>query len=155
MYQLIATAIISALLAFGTGWKVQSWRYGEQIATINATAAQAKSKAVDAALAETVRLQGVKDAALKQAETRAHDNARALAASRAESVGLRDELAIARRDLSGATCASVRDYAATASVVLDQCIGAYQEMAGKADEYAAGIGLIMSAWPTSTTRPST
>jgi hypothetical protein len=147
IYQYIIAAILSLALGFGGGWKVQSWRYGTQIAEIKSDAAKEQTKAVQTALAETTRLQGVKDAALKQAETRARSNAVALAASRADALSLRDELTIARGRLSSSTCDSVRAYASTASVVLDQCIGAYQELAGKADEHAAGIELAMSAWP--------
>lgn len=147
IYQYVIAIILSALLGFGSGWKVQSWRYGTEIAEIKSNAAQAQTKAVQTALSETVRLQGVKDAALKQAETRAKANAAALGQSRAESLSLRNELAIARSSLSRSTCDSVRDYASTLSVVFDQCTVAYQELAGKADEHAAGIELVMSAWP--------
>ena len=147
IYQHVFAAILSALLGFGSGWKVQSWRYGTQIAGIKSDAALAQTKAVRTALSETVRLQGVKDAAIKQAQTRAKANSVALGASRAESLSLRNERAIARASLSGSTCDSVRDYANALSVVFDQCTVAHQELAGKADEHAAGVELVMSAWP--------
>ena len=68
--------------------------------------------------------------------------------ARAESVSLRSALAAARSALSSATADSVRNYAAALSVVFDQCVGAYQELASKADGHASDTQLIMSAWPT-------
>ena len=51
LYTYAATAIVAGALAFGAGWKVQSWRYEKQIATItqqHATAALKLSKAARA-----------------------------------------------------------------------------------------------------------
>lgn len=85
--------------------------------------------------------------AKNEADKRAKTLQANAAAARAESRGLRDDLATARSQMSGSTCDSVRAYAATASVVLDQCMGQYQEMASNAEGHASGIELMMSAWP--------
>ena len=149
-------AVLLATFAAGAGgaYQVQAWRYGEQIGQLKERvsqerqmAAQDKTAALQSALAETVRLQGVKDEAIHQAERKALSNAAALQQSRAESVRLRDELASARSELSGSTCDSVRAYANAGSVVLDQCSGAYQDLAGKADGHAAAVELMIAAWP--------
>jgi len=152
----VYAAVLLATFAAGAGgtYQLQAWRYGDEIAQIKATAAQDREKtaqektaALQSALAETVRLQGVKDEAIHQAELKALSNAAALQQSRAESVRLRDELASARSQLSGSTCDSVRAYANAASVVLDQCSRAYQDLAGKADGHAAAVELMIAAWP--------
>lgn len=36
LYTYAATAIVAGALAFGAGWQVQEWRYGKQIAGVQA-----------------------------------------------------------------------------------------------------------------------
>ncbi len=51
-YNYAATAIVAGALAFGAGWKVQSWRYEKQIATITQQHATAALKLSEAARAD-------------------------------------------------------------------------------------------------------
>ena len=56
LYTYAATAIVAGSLAFGAGWQTQEWRYGKQIADIqaqHATAALKQSEAARAAETKT------------------------------------------------------------------------------------------------------
>ena len=52
LYTYAATAIVAGALAFGAGWKTQEWRYGEQIAGIQAQHATAALKLSEATRAD-------------------------------------------------------------------------------------------------------
>lgn len=56
LYTYAATAIVAGALAFGAGWQAQEWRYGKQIADIqaqHATAALKQSESARAAETKT------------------------------------------------------------------------------------------------------
>lgn len=56
LYTYAATAIVAGALAFGAGWQTQEWRYGKQIAGIqaqHATAALKQSESAHAAEIQT------------------------------------------------------------------------------------------------------
>ena len=55
----IAAAAIAAALAFGAGWQVQAWRYGEQIATIKQQHTDASLSSARNALKLTEHYRGI------------------------------------------------------------------------------------------------
>lgn len=55
LYTYAATAIVAGALAFGTGWQVQEWRYGKQIAGIQAQHATAALKRSEAARTDEIQ----------------------------------------------------------------------------------------------------
>ena len=140
-------AIVAAALAFGAGWQTQEWRYGKQIAGIQAQHATALASANQKALDDTIKMQRAKDEAIKAAEQRAKTQAANADAARNERDGLRAQLAAAAVQLSNASCPSIREYAAAVNGLFDQCAGAYQDMAGQAAGHAADARLMLEAWP--------
>ena len=71
LYTYAATAIVAGALAFGAGWQTQEWRYGKQIAGIQAQHATALARANQKALDDTIKMQRTKDDAIAKAEQRA------------------------------------------------------------------------------------
>ena len=55
LYTYAATAIVAGALAFGAGWQTQEWRYGKQIAGIQAQHATAALKLSEAARADETK----------------------------------------------------------------------------------------------------
>ena len=148
LYTYAATAIVAGALAFGGGWKVQEWRYGKQIAGIQAQHATALASANQKALDDTIKMQRAKDDAIKAAEQRAKTQAANAAVLRTERDGLRAQLAATTVQLSSASCPSIRQYATTLTGLFDQCAGAYQDMAGQAQGHAATVRLLIESWPS-------
>ena len=148
LYTYAATAIVAGALAFGAGWQTQAWRYGKQIADIQAQHATALASANQKALDDTIKMQRTKDDAIKAAEQRAKTQAANAAVLRTERDGLRAQLTATTVQLSSASCTSVRDYATTITGLFDQCAGAYQDMAGQAQGHAATVRLLIESWPS-------
>ena len=146
----IAAAMLAA--AFASGFAVQGWRKDAEIAAIEAANAAAVAAATAQAMEETNQMQRKKDDALRLAAKRAQDNAAAAAAARAERDGLRNQINTATTALPTATCASSRDYAATAAALFDQCAAALEELATKADGHATDSRTLTNSWPTTTER---
>lgn len=147
LYTYAATAIVAGALAFGGGWKTQEWRYGKQIADIQAQHATALASANQKALDDTIKMQRAKDEAIKAAEQRAKTQAANAAAARTERDGLRAQLATTTVQLPVASCTSVREYGTTLTGLLDQCAGAFEGMAREASGHAADSRLMQEAWP--------
>ena len=55
LYTYAATAIVAGALAFGAGWQTQEWRYGKQIAGIQAQHATAALKRSEAARTDEIQ----------------------------------------------------------------------------------------------------
>ena len=55
LYTYAATAIVAGALAFGAGWQTQEWRYGKQIAGIQAQHATVALKLSEAARADETK----------------------------------------------------------------------------------------------------
>lgn len=104
-------------------------------------------KVINAAQDETIRLQGIKDAALGKANRRAKANADAAADARTERDGLRNDLADARARLPTLSHEACLVRAAALDAVLDQCAGAVESLAGKADRHANDAMTLHEAWP--------
>ena len=147
LYTYAATAIVAGALAFGAGWQTQEWRYGKQIAGIQAQHSTALASANQKALDDTIKMQRTKDDAIKAAEQRAKTQAAAAANARADADRLRAQLDGVPARVARATDSAVREYASAASVVFARCVGAYQELAGVADGHAADVRLMREAWP--------
>lgn len=152
LYTYAATAIVAGALAFGAGWQTQEWRYGKQIAGIQAQHATALARANQKALDDTIKMQRTKDAAIQQAEQRAAKNAAAAAAARRTADGLRDTLYQFRASLPGLAPAAVIERADTAAELFGQCAGALTDVAAKADAHAGDALMLIEAWPKSEPR---
>ena len=147
LYTYAATAIVAGALAFGAGWQTQEWRYGKQIAGIQAQHATALASANQKALDDTIKMQRTKDEAIKAAEQRAKTQAANAAVLRTERDGLRAQLAATTVQLPVASCTSVREYGTTLTGLLDQCAGAFEAMAREASGHASDSRLMQEAWP--------
>ena len=101
-------------------------------------------RAVENAQAETIRLQGVADEAIRKANKRSQVNAAAATGARSELDRLRGELSAG----SGApTCEAGTVAADPARELLAECAAALTDMAGKADGHASDALKLYDAWP--------
>jgi len=141
----IATA--TALVIGGVaGWTANGWRLNGKIDQMIARHSQDLSKATEAALTETVRLQKVKDDALEEANKLAQKNANAAANARAELDRVRKQLA-SSVTIGSSTCASTRNYASTLSTVFGECAARLTEVAKDAPPLPTSLALALT--PTS------
>ena len=149
MFDLKTTVIATAAaLVIGgiAGWTANGWRLNGKIDQMIAKHSQDLSKATEAALNETLRLQKLKDDALDEANKLAQKNANAAANARAELNRVRKQLANSVT-IGSATCASTRDYANTLSIVFGECATRLTEVAKDADGHAADSRTFQRAWP--------
>ena len=149
----IAAAAIAGVLAFGAGWQVQAWRYGEQIADLKREHAEAIASSAKSALKLTEHYRENADAAVKKAEARAAQNKRDADRLRAELDGLRGDLADVPDRIRNASREAVDQYAAAATVVFGECAARYSELAVTATGHASDVQTMMDAWPTTTKAP--
>jgi hypothetical protein len=147
IYTHIAAALISAAIASTGAWQVQSWRYGEQIASMKQVASEATTKAVKEAMAKMEVDQKRKDDALIESNKRAQKNAVAAANASNAVNGLRNELATARADLSKATQQARDNYAVAVETVLGECSRELAEMGRIADGHSSDVKMMLDAWP--------
>jgi hypothetical protein len=141
----IATAAALVIGGIG-GWTANGWRLNGKIDQMIARHSLDLSKATEAALAETVRLQKVKDDALEEANKLAQKNANAAASARSELSRVRKQLANSVT-IGSSTCASTRNYADTLSTVFGECATRLTEVAKDADGHAADSRTFQRAWP--------
>lgn len=108
-------------------------------------------RAIEAAQAETTRLQEVADEANRRAAERTQVHQRAAAGARAELERLRN--AIATGGPADATaCPATAERAATLAAVQRECADAVEEMGRRADAHAADALKLYEAWPTHETK---
>lgn len=138
--------LIGMLAAAMLGWTVNGWRLNAKISQLNQNHATALTKAFEASQAETARMQREKDDAVSKAQETAQRNAVAAATARRERDRLRNELSASRAALTNSTPASVIDYADTLTVVFDQCVREYLDMAEKADGHALDAQTLYNGW---------
>lgn len=143
----IAAALVVGALAFGAGWQVQAWRYGEQIATIKQQHTDAALSSARNALKLTEHYRENADAAVRKAEARAAQNKRDADRLRDELAGLRGDLAEVPDRIRSASREAVDQYAAAATVVFDHCARRYSDMAQAAAGHASDVQTLMDAWP--------
>ena len=140
----LASAVISAALAFGSAWKIQSWRMD----------AQEKQRAEQ--IIETQKLvfrkyevdQERVHTAQNTAVLRQRDLLNVLNAARDELDGLRRTSDEANRRIAAASADALRQYATTANAVLAECTRAYLGVAEKAQGHANDVGTLTEAWPS-------
>ena len=147
LYILVATAIVALFVGATGAWQVQSWRYGEQIAKLEAqqeterATAQAAARTAEQAI--TTKYQGALNEAIqKQAGLQA-----AADRARRERDGLRKQLSDAEQRLADASPAACIEYASTLNRVFGQCSQRYTELAIRADGHAADAATCRAAWP--------
>ncbi|MBC7603881.1 MAG: hypothetical protein H7255_14635 [Ramlibacter sp.] len=137
--------VVVGLIGFG-------WLKGAEHSEVKLNEHIAKEQAqiiagMKAAAVTTATWQKGKDDALKAASVRAQANARAASNLRADVDGLRNDNDNFRRVLPGLASDAVSRYAATASVVLDQCGREVEDLARNADAHASDVKLLQDAWP--------
>jgi hypothetical protein len=137
-----------AAAAFGAGFMVNGWRLNAQIESIHAAHAAAVVQANAEVMDQTVKLQGKKDAALKQAQQTASANAAAADRARSELEWVRDYNNRTANEIAGASCTSVRNHATAAAAVFAECSAAFADMARKADGHALDAKTLIQSWPT-------
>ena len=128
VYTHLTAAIVGAAIAAVGAWQVQSWRYGEQIASINAEHAQQSEAAAKSALRMTEHYRENADAAVRKAEERLAQNKRDAYRLRGELDGLRGDLASVPERITSATREAVDQYAAAATVVFGECVRSYSDI---------------------------
>lgn len=140
--------IAAGALAVGllTGWTANGWRLNGKIDEMVLEHTQALQVATERAAKETARMQGEKDAALRKAVEIVRRNVVDATAARDERDRLRDELAASRSTFADATVPSLVEHARTLSVVFEQCVKEYSELAAKADGHAADAETLFTAW---------
>ena len=150
----VAAAAAAAALAVGlmTGWTANGWRLNAKIDGMVAEHSLAVQAATERAMAETTRLQKEKDDAIAQAQIKVQANAAAADAARNERDRLRDDLVASRTAFASSTHASLAAHAETLSVVFEQCVREYSEVAAKADSHALDADILFNAW-TAMSRP--
>ena len=150
----IKTAIVASIFMIGaaSGYIAQGWRYGKQIADIQAQHATALASANQKALDDTIKMQRTKDEAIKAAEQRAAKNAAAADSARRAADSLRSTLYSFRASLPGLTKPAAAVAADTAAELFGQCAGALTDVAAKADAHAGDALMLIEAWPKSEPR---
>ena len=147
LYTYAATAIVAGALAFGAAWQTQAWRYGKQIAGIQAQHATALASANQKALDDTIKMQRAKDEAIKAAEQRAAKNTAAADSARRAADSLRSTLYSFRASLPGLTKPAAAVAADTAAELLGTCADEYRSVAEAADRIASDRQTLIDAWP--------
>lgn len=150
LLDLIPGWLYALIVAGALGWGgAQTWRVHSlksDIASIKQAQAEALAAAEKAAREETDRLQGVKDAAIAEAEKRARANAAAAGRAKSELVRLRNILAAASNSTDPA-CKAAADRAAAVSAVFGECSTELVEMGRRADAHASDLRTFYDAWP--------
>ena len=142
IYTHVATAILSASLAFGGGWQVNQWRHDthEKQAIEQAAAQQRELHAL-----EQKRSNGV-IAAQNVARTREIVLRRDADSARTELDSLRDKSAAAVQSARASHDACIVTSIA-ATELLNQCGKRYTELGAAADRHASDIETLVGAWP--------
>lgn len=146
---LIYVAIAGAAIAAAAVWQVQDWRFDAKINAIKTQHAEAAASAAKGALRLTEIYRENADAAIRKAEARTAQNKRDADRLRGELDGLRGDLATVPDRIRSATRDAVDQYATTASVVFDQCIRRYSDVAQAATGHASDVQALKGAWPVS------
>ena len=112
---------------------------GEYITAALVASESARQKEI----ALNLSVESAKNAAAIREKTLLADAGRSrLAADR-----LRDDLATARVILPSLTRAAVERYADTASIVFNQCVNEYRDLAAQADQLTSDRQTLIEAWP--------
>lgn len=143
----IIGAAIAAVLLFAAGWMTQGWRAEAKLFDVKRQFAESAATAHAQALERYQTLERTKDEAIAAHAALVAQNADAAAAALRTADGLRRDLAGMPARIAAATDSAAREYAAAASVVLDQCTAEVADLARVADGHAADVRLMLQAWP--------
>lgn len=142
-YSHIIVGLVGAIAAYS----YQDLRYSNQILEMNLAKTNEVLDIRELAMADYIKLQGVKDEAIKQAMGRATINAKVAADVSASADRLRTELNKANTGISTATRSSLNEYTIAISDVFGDCTNKYRELAEKATGHANDVKMITNAWP--------
>ncbi len=142
----LIAAAVSLAAGLAGGWVVNGWRLNAKIDNMVTEHSLAVQAATERAMAETARLQKEKDDAIAKAQIQIQANAASADAARRERDGLRDDLVASRTAFASSSSASLIAHAQTLSVVFEQCLREYQDVAAKADAHATDAELLFNAW---------
>lgn len=144
---LITGLLLSLLLGFGAGWKVQAWRHGEQMAKIERDqAAAAETASESARLKERSWNQQLTEA--RNEATKRETKIRADGdTARRSADGLRNEITTIRRQLPELASDAARQRADAIGGLLADCAEVYRGVAESADRLAKDRQTLMQSWP--------
>ena len=145
-YKILGLIALIAALSAGV-WKLDKSRqaigYGRAVAEYTAQAL----KADQAARQREQALQSQVTKAQNDSKVRETKLAADATSARSAANSLRDDLAAVRNSLPSLTRAAVDNYAATASIVFQECADRYSDLAAKADAIASDRQTLIDAWP--------
>jgi hypothetical protein len=141
-----ASVIITSVTLAAAGWKVYTLGRTDGRSAVQVEWDKYKLDQKDVVEKEVARLQGIKDAALKESNTRAQRNAVAAQSARGELDRLRGTLALTTR-ADAPSCPSSAVPTSTTAAVLSECAGELVEMARKADGHLNDSLTLLKAWP--------
>lgn len=139
----LLAAIVAGAGSFYVAWQMQAGN----VTAVELKHANAVIQAKDTADAAWRGIVGNAIAATVAATGRETATRSRLDGARNELDGLQRDLEAANARLATATPAACIERATALSAVLDQCAGAYQDMAGKAERHANDIQTLTEAWP--------
>lgn len=142
----LIAAAASLAIGLAAGWTANGWRLNGKIDQIIAKHSLDLSKATEAAMNESIRLQKLKDDALNEANKIAQKNAADAANARTQLDRVRKQLA-SSVTIGSATCASTRNYAGTLADVFGECAARLTEVAKDADGHALDSRTCHNAFP--------
>lgn len=146
MQTTLIAAAASLVIGLATGWTANGWRLNGRIDQMIARHSQDLSRATEAAMVESTRLQRQKDEALNEANKTAQRNANAAATARSELDRVRKQLA-SSVTIGSSTCPSTRNYADTLAIVFGECATRLFEMAKEADGHALDSRTYQQSFP--------
>lgn len=159
IYTHVAAALLGAVITASAAWGIQGWRMAGQthkaqaeLAKYKTDAAEQRTRAAASALNTYARMEEAKDAAIQAATARAAKNQADAAGLRRQLDGMHRDLATVPDRIAAASRAAIDEYAATATVVFEQCTARYAAMAAAADGHANDAQALSEAWPRKLSR---
>lgn len=139
-----------AVMLFGiaSGWCVQGWHLGQQIATINNTHAESANMLASISLSQERQFNDTLQKAQQNATQRESLLQRSVNSANSELNGLRGDLITSRQNFAEATTPALADRARALTDVFEQCAERYTDLAQKADRHASDSQTLIDAWPT-------
>ena len=139
----LLAAIVAAAGSFYVAWQMQA-------GNVSAVELKHANSVLEATNRTNDAWRGIVANSLSAAASAANrevDTRKRLDGARSERDGLQRDLEEATARLATATPAACLDRAAALSAVLNNCTGAYSELAGKAERHANDIQTLTEAWP--------
>ena len=138
-------ALCTALIGFG--WVKGSANEAAKFDAYKLSAAQQTIAIQTATIEKSQALQLKKDEALNAAAEREKKLRATTVALRADVDGLSGDLAASRSELSNASDAAVRRYAAVVNTVFGECASEVARLAGEAQRSSSDALTLLQAWP--------